>query len=354
MAVAVTDYAGHEIAGAILYNVDGSVLIGQKASAASLSVVPASDIPDPTYIGDIKFGEALPAGSAIVGKVGIDQTTPGTTNGVQVNAALPAGDNNIGNIDVASIAAGNNNIGDVDVASIAGGTNVIGKVRMVTANGDEATHDTADAVKVCNPDGTNIGGTGGTAMTDDAAFTPGSSSITPMGAMADETSPDSVDEGDIGTPRMTLNRVLRVAPTLFAGNGNAPAAGYLDTPQSLFGDALLTSAVRTATTNSSTMYNHNHRGAIFQLNIDSAAGGGETLTMKVQVKIGNGAFITIFQSAALTGANRYNYVVCPDWGAAANEITAVGNYSLPRTWQIEMTHSAGGNWTYDLQFSYVD
>jgi hypothetical protein len=41
---------------------------------------------------------AIPAGSAIIGKVGIDQTTPGTTNGVQVNAALPAGTNTIGNI----------------------------------------------------------------------------------------------------------------------------------------------------------------------------------------------------------------------------------------------------------------
>jgi hypothetical protein len=38
------------------------------------------------------------AGSAIIGKVGIDQTTPGTTNGVQVNAALPAGTNNIGKV----------------------------------------------------------------------------------------------------------------------------------------------------------------------------------------------------------------------------------------------------------------
>lgn len=36
------------------------------------------------------------AGSAIIGKVGIDQTTPGTTNGVQINAALPAGANVIG------------------------------------------------------------------------------------------------------------------------------------------------------------------------------------------------------------------------------------------------------------------
>lgn len=43
-------------------------------------------------------GVGLNAGSNIVGKVGIDQTTPGTTNGVQVNAALPAGANTIGGV----------------------------------------------------------------------------------------------------------------------------------------------------------------------------------------------------------------------------------------------------------------
>lgn len=43
-------------------------------------------------------GAAIPAGSAIIGKVGIDQTTPGTTNGVQINAAVPAGANTIGTV----------------------------------------------------------------------------------------------------------------------------------------------------------------------------------------------------------------------------------------------------------------
>lgn len=51
-------------------------------------------------IGDVDVTSlpALVAGAAIIGKVGIDQTTPGTTNGVQVNAALPAGANVIGQV----------------------------------------------------------------------------------------------------------------------------------------------------------------------------------------------------------------------------------------------------------------
>ena len=59
--------------------------LGQQLKAASLSVAPASDIADATYIGDVKFGEELPAGTQLVGKVGIDQTTPGATNLVNVN-----------------------------------------------------------------------------------------------------------------------------------------------------------------------------------------------------------------------------------------------------------------------------
>ncbi len=47
--------------------------IGAKANA--LRVAPANDITDATYIGDIKFGEALLAGTALIGKAGIDQVT---------------------------------------------------------------------------------------------------------------------------------------------------------------------------------------------------------------------------------------------------------------------------------------
>lgn len=43
-------------------------------------------------------------------------------------------------------------------------------------------------------------------FTDDAAFTPGTSKVAAIGMQADETATDSVDEGDIGCPRMTLDR----------------------------------------------------------------------------------------------------------------------------------------------------
>ena len=61
-------------------------------------------------------------------------------------------------------------------------------------------------------------GSGGTAMTDDAAFTPGTTSVTPAGAMFDDVTPDSVNEGDGGVLRMSANRNLYTTIRDAAGN----------------------------------------------------------------------------------------------------------------------------------------
>ena len=53
---------------------------------------------------------------------------------------------------------------------------------------------------------------------DDAAFTPAVDLVVPIGAMTDETAPDSVNEGDIGIPRMSPNRNLYIAVRDAAGN----------------------------------------------------------------------------------------------------------------------------------------
>jgi hypothetical protein len=70
-----------------------SVAVGTTGDAANAA----------TVVGQLKqitsnTGSPIPAGASIIGKVGIDQTTPGTTNGVQVNAALPTGTNTIGSV----------------------------------------------------------------------------------------------------------------------------------------------------------------------------------------------------------------------------------------------------------------
>ncbi len=72
----------------------------------------------------IATAPVLVAGSSIIGKVGIDQTTPGTTNGVQVNAALPAGSNVIGHV----IADSGSTTAVTSLPTLPAGSNVIGHV----------------------------------------------------------------------------------------------------------------------------------------------------------------------------------------------------------------------------------
>lgn len=86
-------------------------------------------------IGDVDVA-SIAAGDNNIGNVDIASIAAGTTSigfaTVQV-ASIAAGSNNIGDVDVASIAAGNNNIGDVDVASIAAGTSYIGLATVTQA-----------------------------------------------------------------------------------------------------------------------------------------------------------------------------------------------------------------------------
>lgn len=73
-----------------------------------------------------------PVSISQVGTTPVTTTVP-VSGAVTLGAALPAGTNNIGDVDVLSIAAGNNNIGDVDVASIAAGNNNIGDVDVASS-----------------------------------------------------------------------------------------------------------------------------------------------------------------------------------------------------------------------------
>ncbi len=57
---------------------------------------------------------------------------------------------------------------------------------------------------------------------DDAAFTPGTSKVAAIGLQADESSTDSVDEGDVGCPRMTLDRKQIVTPQPHTAGGCLP------------------------------------------------------------------------------------------------------------------------------------
>lgn len=153
----------------------------------------------------------------------------GNERGANVNASnelsvavgsIAAGDNNIGNVDVASaLPAGDNNIGNVDIASaIPAGDNNIGNVDIVTLP-DEGQQNMAGSISVAiASDQSAVSVSPDTTLTDDAAFTPGTSKVSPIGATFDDTTPDSVDEGDIGAVRMSANRNVYTTIRDAAGN----------------------------------------------------------------------------------------------------------------------------------------
>jgi hypothetical protein len=158
-----------------------------------------------------------------------DTTLVDTTNDyapLQVNSA--------GSLKVAITAgAGSGGTSIADGASFTRDTTSITPIGCVVeasaptlTNGDVSgpSMTTGGAIRVSVASGSIAG------IVDDAAFTPGTSEVLPVGFTFDNSSPDSVDEGDIGAARMSANRNIFVNIRDNAGNErglNIDASGQL-------------------------------------------------------------------------------------------------------------------------------
>ena len=167
----------------------------------------------------------------------------------------------------ANLAAGTNNIGDVDVLSLVPGTGATALGKAVdsaagaTDTGVAALFVRDDSLSALTPvEGdyahgrvdangavhvrVSAGGIAG--IVDDAAFTPGTSEVLPIGLQADETSPDSVNEGDIGCPRMSLDRkayvIAHEETSSIYQNGTARTPVFLAIDAATSGDNTLLAA----------------------------------------------------------------------------------------------------------------
>lgn len=144
---------------------DGAdVTQGTKADAA---------VTDPTSSGTLmafikgiltQLQAAIPAGANIIGKLGIDQTTPGTTNGVVINAALPFGTNLLGETGIDQTTPGVTNGVQVN-AALPAGINLLGKVGI-----DQTTTGSTNAVADLRP-GTQVVGDSGNVANANAVAT---------------------------------------------------------------------------------------------------------------------------------------------------------------------------------------
>lgn len=316
-------------------------------------------------------------------------------------------------------------------------------------------------------------------VADDAAFTPGTNRVLPIGAFADETGSDSVDEGDLGAVRMTLDRKLHVVPNGYDGTSYAPvrvlpastsilastlpmpmtAIGLKDTANARFihaftassiadaetgtsigttalegfngttwdrirssrqdsssitptgilatlphlvdrnnlvtrawstatADAtggeiyvgvqpvlwngastdrhrgntegtLLASAVRAASTNTSNQVNYNGRGSLaLYLDVTANPGGAETLQVilyGVSPIPGSRVQIVAFTAGGAAANAQYGFLIGPELtealGMTAGTFAARAKAFIPRTWSIQVVHSAAGSWTYSLGYA---
>lgn len=102
---------------------------------------------------------------------------------------------------VTSIANGANRVTVTDAAPAASDYALVVAIHPDSVNANGATTASASAPVALATD---------QILADDAAFTPATSRVLPSGYFADEASTDSVDEGDIGAARMTLDRKIIV------------------------------------------------------------------------------------------------------------------------------------------------
>jgi hypothetical protein len=123
-----------------------AVDVGAKANA--LRVAPANDITDATYIGDIKFGEALPAGTNEIGKLAAGTAAIGKLaantgvdiGDVDVTSIVPGtGATNLGKAEDAGHSSGDVGVAAMtvrqDTAAALGGTNADYQPLITDANG---------------------------------------------------------------------------------------------------------------------------------------------------------------------------------------------------------------------------
>jgi len=167
---------------------------------------------------------AIPAGTNLIGKVGIDQTTPGTTNGVQVNAALPAGTNVIGKTSIDQTTPGTTNA----VQAIAGTTGGTTPFTLTAAASTNATNIKASAGLVDHVSVYNISATPAWVSFYDTASTPtcGTGIKYQVLAPANSTSgAGAVEDYAIGVGHTSGIGICFT--TGIAGTGNVAASSYV-------------------------------------------------------------------------------------------------------------------------------
>jgi hypothetical protein len=196
--------------------VDGTVELGATTLAALESITVVDGGGSLTVDGTVELGS-----TSLAALESLTTITTVTTVGAvtSLTNALPAGSNNIGDVDVLSIVPGTGatNLGKAeDAAHTSADTGVMAlavrrdaDTTLVDTTGDYAPLqvNAAGSLKVAITSGA---GSGGTSIADGASFTRDTTSVT-LAAAAVETSAPTLTNGDAAALSMTTGGALRVA-----------------------------------------------------------------------------------------------------------------------------------------------
>lgn len=276
-------------------------------------------------------------GSVDANDIGMVAMTTDRKLHVSVRDALPAGTNAIGKL----AANSGVDIGDVDVTSVPAdpfGANadaasatgsISAKLRFIAGTGIPITGTVTVGSHAVTNAGTFVVQENGSALTalqkiddpvlvDDAGFTPATSSVMMAGFEADESSTDSVDEGDAGAARMTLDRkqIVTLQPHTAGGLSTAMFSGS-------DGSSILVATAQVVKASAGQLYGY------YAFNPEAAT-----------------TFVHFYNTAAASvtvGTTNPLFTIAIPAGSAANLMFPHGVLFSNAGWSVAATTTAGGN-----------
>lgn len=330
---------------------------------------------DGTYIGDINFGESLPAGTNTIGDVTISEfnetsditvtldgetvavsdVTTGTVDIGEITSALPAGANTIGDVTVSSVTTGTIQVDDGgNVLSVDDGGSTLSVddgASTLSVDGTVAVSSvTTGTIQV--DDGGNIlsvddgGGSltvddGATSLTVDGAVTADTELV--AAALADTTTNPTVPT--VGTADLLFNDAT----------WDRERNNYIEWPF-----PMLQRTHSPGEGSFATLTNYNARGAYIFVEITDL-GVDQTLTVRASIYDYDGAgteasdqAADIMITTALTPTGSYAILIYPGAGAAAEEVVETLAYPLPRLWRVGYTVSNGQPITFSIGVHYIN
>lgn len=274
---------------AVTQPVSGTVTVTD--GAGSLNVIVDSG----TITAVTAISNALPAGNNNIGDVDVASLP-----------ALAAGNNNIGDVDVASIAAGNNNIGDVDVASIAAGDNNIGNVDVVTLPSVTiGTFPDNEPINVAQMNGVAVtmgNGASGTGVQRVTLANDSTGVIATVGAVTTITNAVTVSQGTAANLNATVVGTL-------ANDGAAAATNRVGVLPAI----AETTTLPTLTDGRNAALYVDTNGIQYVRHLDPCSGGATKLFLPINISTATTTEIT----AALAGVGNHYYVCSINIGPVA-------------------------------------